>query len=138
MWPRRALAPPLRISYINGINNTRHDVERAAEHISAAFGGRATVRPFWNPSAGAYADVLKTASMKLINFQWPGEEPPEVTGLARHLRECVVAQPSAEGRILHLAHSQVGPCKPANQETKLCARKREVVWARGKDFIQTS
>ena len=85
-----------------------------------------------------YENTAFLVAQHMAQLAITGEEPPEVTGLARHLRECVVAQPSAEGRILHLAHSQVGPCKPANQETKLCARKREVVWARGKDFIQTS
>lgn len=107
-WEQLAQPPLLRISYINGINNTKHDVERASRSISNAFGGL-DVHPFWNPTGGAYSDVLKTASMKLINFPWPGEEPPEVAGLVRHLRECLDGlqdQRSKGGRILHLAHSQ--------------------------------
>jgi len=90
---------PLTISWINGINNTEGDVKQTSQHLSAAFGGR-EVRSFWNPTAGTYADLLKTANMRLgrgNTKQWP-----EVDGLACHLRKCL----QEGGHLVHLAHSQ--------------------------------
>jgi len=94
--PRLWRPAPLRISFINGINNTKDDLRTTTRHIEDAFGHE--VNAFWNATGGGYSDVWKTASMRFVTHDWP-----EAEGLAQHLRQCIATV--GDGRVIHLAHS---------------------------------
>ena len=122
-WRQLFQEPTLCVSYINGMLTSERDALEHTQHISAAFAGR-TVHAFWNPTAGAYADLVKTANLKLR-----GADYPEVDGLTRHLRECVASLhdgSSRPGRVLHLAHSQGALITHLAAKQLTCAEKRQI------------
>lgn len=90
----------VRISFINGMLNTKSDILKTVEWLCDIHGGN-TIHYVFKPSEGLAWDVLKSSLVKL------GIISPEATALAELWKQLIVEMGGTEsgGTIIHYAHS---------------------------------
>lgn len=93
----RELSPYVRVTLINGMNNTHHDLRNTLELLSSTHGDT-TIHYVFHPTSGWTHDLFYCAAVKL------GYVSPYAKYLAAHWRSLLQTM-GEQGHIFHYAHS---------------------------------